>query len=162
MRCWILFAALLLAAPAAAQAPARAPRFEDFPAVLAPPARNAPVVLATAEARRYRTRLREAAAQPPNFAGHYVLATWGCGTDCLMGAAVNTRSGRVTFMPGPICCIFAAADETLDKIEYRADSALLVLTGMRDEDPKDLGRHYYRMERDRFVHLLDIPVAARP
>ncbi len=156
----VLAAALLLAA--ADPATAQAPRFEDYPARITAPARNAPAVIATAEERRYRTRIRAAAAQRPDFAGAYVMAIWGCGTDCVWGAAVDTRSGRVTFLPAVICCIFAAGDAYADKVEYRGDSRLMILTGMRDEAESDLGRHYYRLEGGRFVHMLDVPLPRLP
>ena len=52
----------------------------------------------------YRARLRAAATERPNFAGHYVLTTWGCGTECVMGAAINTRTGRVAFLSFATCC----------------------------------------------------------
>jgi len=33
----------------------------------------------------FRGQFRYAALQPPNFAGHYRIAIWGCGTQCLEG-----------------------------------------------------------------------------
>jgi len=136
------------------------PRFGDFPALGSPPPRNAPLVL-TPRDRLYRTRLRAAAAGRPNFAGHYVLVTWGCGTECLMGAAINARTGRVTFLPFATCCFGEAPEGTEDMIAFRADSALLVLIGIRDERRADVGAHYYRIEGDRLVHLRDVPFASR-
>jgi len=55
--------------------------------------------LRTARDRMYRTRLNDAAAQPANFARHWVLNYWGCGTDCIMGAAVDKDTGRVAWLP---------------------------------------------------------------
>lgn len=57
------------------------------------------VQLTTTKDRLYRTRLNEAAAQPANFMRHWVLTYWGCGTDCIMGAAVDKQSGRVAWLP---------------------------------------------------------------
>lgn len=42
----------------------------------------------------FRTRTREAMAGGVNFAGHYVVATWGCGTECESGHIVDARTGR--------------------------------------------------------------------
>lgn len=137
------------------------PQFRDFPARAGPPARNAPVLLSTDQELTFRTRLREAATRRPDFAGFYVVAIWGCGTDCLMGAAVNTRTGRVAFLPASICCL-TAGDGYTDKIAYRADSTLLVLTGRRNEAEDDLGAHFYRIQGDQFVHVSDVPLTSKP
>lgn len=133
-------------------------RFEDFPTRTAPPPRNAPLIL-TRRDMQYRTRLRAAATERPNFAGHYVLVRWGCGTECLMGGAINTRTGRVTLLPFATCCFSEAPEGTEDMIAFRADSALLVLIGIRDERRADVGAHYYRIEGHRLVHLRDVPFA---
>jgi hypothetical protein len=46
-------------------------------------------------ARAYRTRLREGAKKGPNFAGHFTLVSWGCGTSCQEWAIIDARMGRV-------------------------------------------------------------------
>lgn len=54
------------------------PRFKDYPVAEkfnGPTAR----LIWKGEARMYRTRIREAAREQPNFAGHYIVASWGCG-----------------------------------------------------------------------------------
>ena len=109
----------------------------------------------------WRTRLREAAARRPDFAGHYVLASWGCGTECVMGAAVDVRSGHVVRLPGSLCCWFSdgqATPEDVEPMRYRLNSRLLVLTGRRNERDGDAGTHYYAMENGRLVHLRDVPL----
>jgi len=142
-------------------------RWEEYPAgrIFGGPGR---LVLRPGD-RAYRTRLREAARRAPDFAGHYVMALWGCGMECLMGAAIDRRSGRVIWLPGTLCCWYSGAQEAANGIEpvrYRLDSRLLVLNGMRDEREGDLGTHLYRIEGGRFVHLADLTpdavVAAPP
>jgi hypothetical protein len=135
-------------------------RFEDFPALFSTPRRNAPLIL-TPQDRQYRTRLRAAVAERPNFAGHYVLTTWGCGTECLYGAAVNLRTRRVTFLPFATCCVGEVPKSDEEMIAFRQDSALLVLIGMRGGQGADIGSHYYRIQGDRLVHLRSIPFPAR-
>ena len=34
-----------------------------------------------------------------NFATHYIVITWGCGSGCVTGAMVDTRDGSVYSMP---------------------------------------------------------------
>jgi hypothetical protein len=72
----------------------------------------------------FRTRLRRGAAEGPNFAGHYTIVTWGCGTDCQVTAVVDARTGRVAFAP------FTAYSGTA----FRLDSRLLIENPRRPED----------------------------
>jgi len=51
------------------------PRFSDYPAIGKYNGKNAPLVLKKDD-REFRTRLRFAARQAPNFAGHYILTAW--------------------------------------------------------------------------------------
>ena len=132
------------------------PRFESFPITAGPPRRNAPLIL-TGRDQLYRTRLRDAATRRPNFPGHYVLTTWGCGTECQYGAAVNLRTGRVTFLPFATCCFSEAPEGTEEMVTFRQDSSLFVLLGMTDQRSTDTGAHYYRIQGDRFVHLRSVP-----
>ena len=49
--------------------------------------------------RTFRTNLREAAKEKPNFAGEMILTTWGCGSSCQAVALINARNGKVTMGP---------------------------------------------------------------
>ena len=79
---------------------ASAPRFEDYPAGPGRRTPRAPPLLRSRDARMFRTVLRNAAAEGPNFAGHYAVAGWGCGMSCISAAIVDTESGRVLFDDG--------------------------------------------------------------
>src|SRR5574341_1202298 len=79
---------LVLSAPGIA-AQTGVPKFRDYSVNESFNGRSAPLVLSR-EARMYRTRLREAAREKPNFAGHYIVTYWGCGTECVMGQS-STR-----------------------------------------------------------------------
>ncbi|HEX5283448.1 MAG TPA: hypothetical protein VFW30_04960 [Bryocella sp.] len=54
------------------------------------------------DVRMYGTRLRYAAEHGANFAGHYAMAVWGCGSGCIVLAAIDLRSGKVTYFPGAV------------------------------------------------------------
>lgn len=60
-----------------------------------------------------------------NFAGHYNLARWGCGTSCISGAITDLKIGNVYDLP----------PATLD-YEFQADSRLLVI------NPPDSSGYY--------------------
>lgn len=51
------------------------------------------------KARSFRTRLREAIGQKPDFAAHYRIVTWGTGTMAQTTALVDARDGKVYFAP---------------------------------------------------------------
>jgi hypothetical protein len=134
----------------------RLPQFNDYPATIYSGRTRQPDMASDPDARTYRTRLRDAAKGPVNFAGEYVLATWGCGTTCLMGAVINARTGHVAFLPHSVCCWDADSGTPID---YRADSNLIVFTGLLDEqDPN--ATHYFEFSRGQF-HYLTKEAAAR-
>lgn len=74
----------------------RAPRFTDFPAAPVYQGAPAPVdIRSHPKAPNYRTRLREGARKGSNFAGHYTVVGWGCGSNCESTMIVDARTGRV-------------------------------------------------------------------
>ena len=99
----------------------------------------------TVESRKYASQLRLAAKDPINFSGHYVFATWGCGSGCVMGGAIDTKTGRVTMLP------FTISDWPLDVTEpvsFRKNSCLLIVRGSRNEQGH--GTYYYRFSGKAF------------
>ncbi|NHZ66849.1 hypothetical protein [Massilia genomosp. 1] len=136
-------AALLAAVSASALA---APRFGDFPVPAIHHGATARPLLADAHSRNYATRLRHAATA--DFAGRYVLATWGCGASCIMSAAIDARTGAVSWLPFTVCCWDAQVDTPL---EYTLTSRLLIVHGARNEQGG--GTHYYQFDGKRFAEI---------
>ena len=118
------------------------PAFESFPVAAQQPFRAVKPDVAHGKAHRYRTILRQAAAEGPDFAGEYKVARWGCGTCCSEFAIINLRTGVVYFPPFYVACEYSTESKG-DPIalEYRADSRLLAVTGARNEVGG--GVHYY-------------------
>lgn len=56
--------------------------FEDYRVTQKFNGNPAAAVIATRRARMFRTMIRTQAKQGPNFAGHYTVAIWGCGSGC--------------------------------------------------------------------------------
>jgi hypothetical protein len=75
------------------------PRLEDFQVSGTLKVKPASVKLSSRRAREFRTMLRTNAEQGVNFAGHYVVVTWGCGSDCRSIAIIDARNGNVYFTP---------------------------------------------------------------
>ena len=117
--------------------------------------------LRSRETYAYRTRLREAAPNPPNFASDHRLVLWGCGTSCTAGAGIDQRSGRVTFFPFSICCSAMDRDQGFNSVEFRPTSALIIFTGLRNEEGVD-GSHFYEFTGAGFTFLRTVPVVRPP
>ena len=47
------------------------------------------------DAKMFTTRITEGCKDGINFAGHYTLIYWGCGTECQYGVVVNRKTGRI-------------------------------------------------------------------
>ena len=125
------------------------PSFEDCKVQDSAAVVSAAVHLSSSQQKKYAAQLRQAAARPANFSGPHVMATWGCGAGCVMGAAISKKDGRVVMLP------FTLSNWPLDVLEplsFRKDSCLLIAQGSRDE--KGQGRYFYRFDGKAFV-LLD-------
>jgi len=147
----VLFLLLVLSCSSAVSpAQERVPQFKDYPVREQYRGETHAPLLGSREARMFRTRLREAARGKPNFAGRYIVATWGCGTACLQGALIDARTGRVYMLPATRCC-WQAVDENFKPVEFRPDSRLIILSGSRNEKEGDEGTHFYKFENNRFV-----------
>src|SRR5947209_5181169 len=79
--------------------PASAPKFVDYRERTVFRGEPAGAVINTPKARQFRTRLREDSRLGPNFAGHYTVVFWGCGSGCAQLAVVNAINGKVTWLP---------------------------------------------------------------
>jgi hypothetical protein len=122
-----------------------APRFEDYPVTIVFKGTPAAPILKTPEERLYRTVIRQGVSKGygvfagsdgkespgPNFAGHYFIITWGCGSPCLMAAIVDAKTGRVYPPPfhdsNPGHVYFQVPWQFPERaLDYRLDSRLLV------------------------------------
>jgi hypothetical protein len=156
--------------------PKNAPRFEDYPAARY----DKPGVPArwrdSAMSRMYRTRLSAWSRERPNFAGHFILATWGCGTDCTQLAVIDARNGKVFHPQGVTSNVavnvhpdllepagsFMGAWHGEGALRYRADSRLLVLIGAPNEDNKRRGISFYQWTDTQLKLVRHVHVAWYP
>ena len=133
-----------------ARAESPAPRFEDYPARGVYRGRPAPVRLDSRQARMFRTRLREDSRSGPNFAGHYTVVLWGCGTGCAQMGVVDARTGRVYFPPVEYMDIPDTSDEHSRSRWFRLDSRLLVITQNLYDGMGKYTAYYYLFDNNRF------------
>jgi hypothetical protein len=129
------------------------PQFKDYPATEKFSGKNAPVIIGKNE-KAFRTRLREASKEKPNFAGRYILTSWGCGAECLMGAVIDAKTGRVYWWNFTVCC-WENTDDGFNPIEFRLNSRLIIFSGLRNEKGAK-GAHFYKFQNGRFVFIKTI------
>ena len=134
----------------------RLPRFEDFPATENWNGVSAPVRLTTRSERMFRTRLTEAGKEPPNFAGHYRLEVWGCGSNCRAGAVVDLKTGSVFPLPlaahGEGWGRWRIGSEEIERsVDSRPNSRLAIVSS---RDIPDV--YYFVWENNRFSQLVHV------
>jgi hypothetical protein len=127
------------------------PRFGDYPVKEIYRGRVAPVILEGKRARMFRSRLREDARAGTNFAGHYTVVFWGCGTGCAQLAVVDALTGRVYWPPLAYTDIpVAPEDAAAPHPNFRPDSKLLVLTRSHYDGRGGRTAYYYLFDNKRF------------
>lgn len=167
MRAGVAALSLLLAAAGAGQAaevdldqacagpqslPKRAPKFEDYAVPAVKVARPAAPILNTADKRAFRSQLRRAAQQGAPFAGRYRVGLWGCGAGCTTLAIIDAKTGAVTF-DDEIRNISDSAYNPFDRVTFRPDSRLLMISGMPMEDERRNGLTFYEWTGERLIFL---------
>ena len=78
-----------------------------------------PDVHSDAIALRYRTRIRETVRNGANFADHYAVVWWGCGSPCVGFLIVDLQTGRA----------YSNREQLVSPPMFRRDSRLII------EDP---------------------------
>lgn len=117
-------------------------RFEDYPAKRLKQNTKlaSKITLTTAQAKRYRTVISEEGKLGANFAGHYRLVIWGCGTDCRSFAIVDRATG-IAHTPDSIRLVTGAIGNDQPRLDFRQDSRLLVINGAINEQEE--GSFFY-------------------
>ncbi len=162
--CTFMLAAGFSAPVSSYAAGCKAPSFADYPAVpestkQQPAARPS---LTTAKSRLFRTAIRQDFAEKANFAGHYRVTTWGCGTDCRDFAIADKNTGSVYTMPGESSVSGVMGNDD-DRISFRPDSRLFVVAGCFNEDEACLNnpkKRFYEWtgKRLRLIHQCPLEV----
>jgi hypothetical protein len=137
MRYWLCTVALV------AVAQTGLPSFRSYGIAERFTGKPAAPILATPGDRAFRTRIREGAAKGPNFAGHYTVAEWGCGTSCVSAVVVDAKTGKVYGVPFSILGYgyglqygdgISARDANFDPLAYKINSRLLIVRGCPEDE----------------------------
>lgn len=85
----------------------------------------------------YRTRISDGMRQGANFAGHYALIGWGCGTSCKVYVVGDVITGRMFDFP-------LSGEEFIDlRIEAWPDSRLILASWAAETNPGGVGSMGY-------------------
>ena len=164
----IVIAALLLLAfvcgPAQVkeQGPVWALKFTDFPATGSFHGKPAPPILTTKSQKMFRSAIREAAAKGLNFAGHYTIAEWGCGSGCMSIVIIDAVTGKVFAAPFRILSMPLPETEGGHEYQgavYQLNSRLLIADGCPEET--NCGTYYYEWSDNKFKRLRFDPARSR-
>lgn len=84
-----------------------------------------PNIASSPDARRFKTTILRDYTGKADFAGHFQVVSWGCGSNCHVLALVDTKTGKITFAPSSAAL----------GAEYHLDSALFIIdpTTMMEE-----------------------------
>src|SRR5208282_435480 len=122
------------------------PRFSDYPIKTiyrGEPAR--PII--TKEFRSFRTMIRQGSDSDVEFAGHYTIPRWGCGTYCNGFVIVDSISGKIYEGFGlvelPFKWLEKHGGEEVQRMEFHPDSRLLKINACPNE--RNCGLYDYVM-----------------
>jgi len=110
--------------------------------------------------RNFRTRINRAVRDGINFAGHYILAGWGCGTGCTNAVIIDAIKGK-TYTPVELAGVSAVYGEGYSdvQLEFRKNSALLIIHGSpgtaSEDDAVPTAGDYYYSWKNNSLHLIE-------
>lgn len=104
--------------------------------------------------RSFRTRIRDGAESPVEFAGHYTVPRWGCGAGCSMFVIVDSITGKVYdgFTVADLPLSWMEKHEELPRMEFHRDSRLMKFNGCPGE--RNCGFYDYVMVDGKGLKLV--------
>jgi len=139
----------LLAGP-----PVERPKFAAFPVKIIYRGTPAAPKLATDDQKMFHSRIREGAKAKVEFAGHYTVPRWGCGSGCNDYVIADSMTGAIYdglyVVDLPSAWLEEYGEEK--RMEYHRDSRLLKINGCPGE--RDCGFYDYEMIDGKGLKLL--------
>lgn len=129
--------------------------FQHYPAVADFTGTPANPILLTPHERLIRTQILSQVRSGPNFAGHYTVAKWGCGSPCVGFVIINERTGTVY---DPNFAVACADNNRMDSsLNFKLNSRLIVATGFSDK--LGCGDNYFEWDgrRLKLIHFKPWP-----
>ena len=147
----LLLSTLLVAQPS--QQMKQPPRFEDYPLNEVFKEKPATPIIDRGNALwTHRTQVRIQSQEGPNFAGHFKIAHWGCGTDCMGFGVIDLKIGKVFRFPFEALFYptFPEQDEEFRAMKFKKDSRIVIADSCPNCDHDPCGTYFYILEDDHF------------
>jgi len=148
-------------------------RFDGYPAGGLYQGDPAALKLDTPLAQMYAAEIEDGitdAHNRANFAGHFIVAKWGCGAPCLRAAIVDAQTGEIFFPPItfegagpqsfdlPLLTIGREVPRNPD-MEFHPDSDLMIVKATPSQGGKNLSYTFYFLwQLNRWSLLRKIPL----
>jgi hypothetical protein len=131
------------------------PKFRDYPVKSIYHGQPAKPII-TKEFRSFRTMIRRGANTDVEFAGHYTVPRWGCGTDCNGFVVVDSISGKVYDGFGvaelPTTWVEEHGDDAKERMEFHPNSRLMKINACPNEE--NCGLYDYVMVDGKGLELI--------
>jgi hypothetical protein len=148
-----------------------APRFEDFRVPTPIPPRNG-AAFVTNHVPDPEKEISESAKEGPDFAGHFVIERFSCGSGCTSFVIVNVVTLKVFRNDFDVAYSFCPANRPPGaeaELAYKLDSRLLIVTGAietlsrtRGEVDGPCGYFYYLWDGRSLKQIHSVVPAAQP
>jgi hypothetical protein len=128
---------------------------QKYPAKLDFRGEPAHPLLVTQHERMMRTQIRMQARSGPNFAGHFTVAHWGCGSPCLAFVIINAITGAIYDQDTAVGCANDQGSEA--RLDFKLASRLIAATGVSEapalagEKGTVCGTNYYLWDGKRLT-----------
>jgi hypothetical protein len=129
--------------------------FEQYPTRISRSAITKKPIFITKLAKQYKTVITAGIEKPVNFAGHYRVVTWGCGTDCRGFAIINKLTGLVYTLP-KVEYVAGVMGNDEERLQFRENSELFIINGVINDETE--GKFYYLFDKERLKLLAICPI----
>ena len=131
------------------------PNFTDYPVKDIYQGKPAPPLI-TGEFRSFRTMIRHGSDSHVEFAGHYTVPRWGCGTECNAFVVVDSINGTVFAGFGvnglPPSWLEKHGGNAVQRMEFHPNSRLLKVNACPNEE--NCGLYDYVMVEGKGLELV--------
>jgi len=166
--CLVVFTILNVTQPSFAKEKSvqeNAPQFSDYHVDQVFSGKNHSLIM-DSFGKEYKTRLRDAIAHgKPDFAVHYIVTGWGCGSSgCNTGAIIDAITGKVYPFPVAISSVYPLKpefeNENGQELIYKINSRLMIFAGNIDGAAQGDGSdaiEFYEFKDGKFIFIKSMP-----